>query len=165
MVNAKNIGIALGILILAVLAALWLWPDEEKAVRKQLAVLDDAGSKALDEKPLETIQRAARIGALFHDPCRLVVETDEREGDYSRKEIIDRVVMVRSSLGQARVETHDLKVDFPSKGAALLVFTLRLVAASGGERHGDVHEVEARMAKIEGDWLFTELKIIEVMER
>jgi hypothetical protein len=161
----KTLGLVILIAILAGYLAIRFWPGDERAIRKQLALIEEAGSKAAAEQPIEALFKAKQIADLFADPCLLTVETVHYAGSYPRKQIQDRIVMVRAFHTQASVALHDITIDITETSTAVVRGTIRLRGEVKGEAIADVHELRAEMEKMDGRWLFTSVTIVEVLER
>ena len=99
------------IVLVAAVCAFRFWPSDERAIRKQLAVIEEAGSKEPAEKSIEALFKAKQIAELFSDPCRLTVASANHVGEYPRKQIQDRILMVRGFYTQAKVSLHDVTID------------------------------------------------------
>lgn len=165
MVNVKTAAIA-AILACALGLIGWrFWPGDERAIRKQLALIEQAGSKKLTEQPIQSLVNARQLAALFHDPCQLEVETVDSAGEYSRKQIMDHITLVRASYTRASVSLHDVVVDIPQDATAVVRCTIRVQGEGTGLAVADVQELRADLRKIEGDWLFTGVRLVEVLER
>ncbi len=165
MVNVKKAVIGLFVVLAAGYVVFRFWPGDESAIRKQLALIEEKGSKEVSEKPIEGLLRSKQLAGLFHDPCALTVDSFDYNGEYSRKQIMDRITTVRSSHNQLRVKLYDVSIDCPQEQTATVLFTLRLNGTYRGNGIADVQEVEATLRKIEGDWLFTSVRIVEVLEK
>lgn len=165
MVNVKAEAIA-AILACALGLIGWrFWPGDERAIRTQLALIEQAGSKEPAEQPIQSLIKARQLAELFHDPCRLEVEAVDSAGEYSRKQIMDHIALIRASYAKARISLHDVVVDIPQKSIAVVRCTLRVQGEGSGQPVADVQELHADLRKIEGDWLFTGVRLIEVLER
>lgn len=165
MVNVKAAAIA-AILACALGLIGWrFWPGDERAIRTQLALIEQAGSKEPAEQPIQSLIKARQLAELFHDPCRLEVEAVDSAGEYSRKQIMDHIALIRASYAKARISLHDVVVDIPQKSIAVVRCTLRVQGEGSGQPVADVQELHADLRKIEGDWLFTGVRLIEVLER
>lgn len=165
MVNVKTAAIAAILACALGLIGFRFWPGDERAIRKQLALIEQAGSKEPTEQPIQSLIKVRQLAELFHDPCRLEVEAVDYAGDYSRKQIMDHIALARASYARARVSLHDVVVDIPHKSIAVVRCTLRVQGESSGQPVADVQEVRADLRKIEGAWLFTGVRLIEVLER
>ena len=165
MVNVKTLVLVILVAILAGYLAIRFWPGDERAIRKQLALIEEAGSKAAAEQPKEALFKARQIADLFADPCLLTMEAVRFAGSYPRKQIQDRIVMVRAFYAQARVSLHDVSIEVAETNTAAVRGTLRLRGEVKDEAIADVHEIRAEMKKISDTWLFTSVTIVEVLER
>ena len=163
--NVKTVVLALVLAVLAGVLVIRFWPSDERAIRKQLTLIEETGSKAAAEQPLESLLRAKQLAGLFHDPCELIVETVKYQGEYSRKEIMDRINLVRNTYRTVRVALHDVVIEIGKEGTAVVRCTIRLSGEGKGQPVADVQELRAELRKIEGDWLFTSLTLVEVLER
>jgi len=153
------------IVLVAAVCTFRFWPSDERAIRKQLAVIEEAGSKEPAEKSIEALFKAKQIADLFSDPCRLTVASAGHVGDYPRKQIQDRILMVRGFYSQAKVSLHDITIDISPEKTAVVRGTIRLRGEGAGEKVADVHELRAEMRPIDGQWLMTAVEIVEVLER
>ena len=163
--TVKHLGIVVLIALVAGVCAVRFWPSDERAIRKQLALIETAGSKAAAEKPVEGLLKTRRVAELFSDPCRLTVTSAGHVGDYSRKQIQDRIALVRAAYEQASVSLYDVAIDISGEKTAVVRGTIRLRGKSAGETVADVHELRAEMGKTDGNWLFTAVEIVQVLER
>lgn len=165
MVNVKTLVLILSITILAGYLAFRFWSSDDRAIRKQLAVIEEAGSKEPAEQSIEALFKARQIAALFSDPCWLTVASANHGGEYPRKQIQDRMLMVRGFYTQAKVSLHDITIDLSPEKTAVVRGTIRLRGEGAGEKVADVHELRAEMRPIDGKWLLTAVEIVEVLER
>ena len=165
MVNVKTVAVAVMLALALGFIAFRFWPSDERAIRKQLALIEEAGSKEPTEKPIQALVKAKQLAGLFHDPCRLEVEAVDYAGEYPRKQIMDRITLVRASYTRARVSLHDVVVDIPQDATAVVHCTIRVQGEGTGQPVADVQELRADLRKIEGDWLFTAIRLVEVLER
>jgi len=164
-VVSGKIVVAVVIVLVAAVCTFLFWPSDDRAIRKQLALIEEAGSKAAAEQPIEALFKARQIAELFADPCLLTMEAVRFAGSYPRKQIQDRIVMVRAFYAQARVSLHDVSIEIAETNTAAVRGTLRLRGEVKGEAIADVHEIRAEMKKIGDTWLFTSVTIVEVLER
>jgi hypothetical protein len=165
-VNLKHLVLVVLIALVAGVVAVRFWPSDERAIRRQLALIEEAGSKAAAEKPIESLFKAKQIAELFSDPSLLTVESAQHAGSYARKQIQDRVVMVRAAYTQASVSLHDVAIDIAAEKTAVVRGTVRLRGRRAAEAAvADVHELRAEMRPIDGTWLFTSVEIVQVLER
>jgi hypothetical protein len=164
-VSRNNIGILLFVVLAAGFALFRLLPGEEKEIRKQLAVFERTAAKKSDEQPVESLLKARRIAGLFNDPCQFSVDAADFTGTFSRQQIMERINLVRASYGSVTVKLYDIAIEFPEENRAAVRLTLRLSGQSREHAVADVQETLATLEKIEGDWLFTTVRIVEVLSR
>lgn len=165
MVNVKTVLIAGLITLVVGFVVVRMWPSDVRAIRAQLAVIEEAGSKERGEQQVEGLVRVRQLAELFNDPCRLTVETIKHEGSYPRRQIQDRIAMVRALFTEVKVALHDVVIEVTAKDTAVVRGTIRLQGARTGEPMADVQELKAEMGKRDGRWLFTAVTIVEVLER
>lgn len=166
--NRKILVLALLVVAVAAVVAVRYWPNDERAIRKRIAHIETLGSKEASEKPVDSLVRARALATLFSDPCILKVESTDFNGAYSRKEIQDRIALVRGAYTSATVSVHDLAIEITDKKSATLRCTLRIKGASNASTNSpvaDVQELEAGLQKSEGDWFFSTVTVVEVLER
>lgn len=165
MITVKNMFVAALIALIVGGSAFWLWPNDARAIRSRLAVIEKAGTKKAGEHALEGQLKARKIAELFQDPCQLRVETIKFEGSYSRQQIQDRVAMIRASFTKADVDLYDVGVELSAEKTAMVQGTVRLLGARTGDPMADVQEFRAEMLKDNGQWFFTTVTIVEVLDR
>jgi hypothetical protein len=125
-VTMKNAGILLLVIVAIGFALFRLLPSEEKAIRKQLTVFTQNASKKADEKTVEGLRKSRRIVGLFHDPCRVSVDTVDFTGTFSRQQIMDRITMVRAAYNVVSLTLHDISIQLSEENTADVRMTLRL---------------------------------------
>jgi hypothetical protein len=164
-VNLKTFVLVALVVGAATVVAMRYWPGDERDIRKQIGHLETLGSKEADEKPIESLVRARQLAALFHDPCTLQVESVDFKGEYGRQQIQERIAMARGFYTEAKVSVHDLVLEIPGNNTARIRCTLRVKGRGKSQPIADVQELEAGLRKREGDWLFTTVTLVEVLER
>ena|GEM_PF-720789 len=152
-------------LIAGVIAYRLWWPSDEHAIRKQLALIEKAGSKKEGEQSMEGLVRATQLAALFGEPCRFVMEPVQHDGTYPRKLIQERILLVRSTFANVEVSLHDIAIERIENKTATVRGTLRLRGKSIGDQVADAQEFQTEMAKIDGQWLFTSVTLVEVLQQ
>lgn len=140
-------------------------PGKERQVRKRLRQLAEYVTKEQGEPPLVSLQRGRQVSLFFKEPCRVKLEGYGKTRVFQRKEISDRVIILRNSFSWVSVDFYDIHLDFPEENTAELNMTVRLNGKTAGEEMRDVQEVEAGMEKLDGQWVFTDVTVVEVLER
>ena len=165
MVNVKTLGAATLVAVAVIVLVVRFWPSEERAIRARLAMIEKIGSKAGAEQPLESLSKARQIAGLFNDPCQLVIESVNHAGSYSRRQIQERIVMVRAAYVTATVSFHDLNIVLAGSDTATVSGTIRVRGQGMSGPVADVRELRAEMAKIDDQWLMTGVTLVEILER
>lgn len=167
MVNLKTLVLTVLVMVMATVVSLRFWPSDERAIRQQVAQIETLGSKARTEKPIESLLRARQLAELFADPSTLQVEHANFTGQYPRKQIQERIVLARGFYTSATVSVHDLTIDIPKTApkTATIHCTLRVKGEGKSQPVADVQELSAELRKINGDWLFAAVTLVEVLER
>jgi hypothetical protein len=164
-VNRKLIALVLAFVLSAGLAGYWYWTGDERAIRRQLALIEEAGAKQGAEQPVEALLKATQIAGLCVDPCRVTVESVQQTVEVPRKLVLDRVAMVRSLYTRLSVSLLDLVVEIPKHMPASVRGAIALKGEIGNESVADVLEFRAEMSKVEGTWLITSVTLTEVLKR
>jgi hypothetical protein len=165
MVKGKWIGIVL-LVAASALAVLFLYPGEEKKVRKQFSLLAHYASKDEGEKILTMAGKMKNLEALFAESCRIEAPPYSLAGTFSRMEIANLSARARLHFGRLDLAFHDLAISFPDPGTAQVVLTGEAKGHSfrGGSVH-EVREIECLLKKRDGQWLFVGWEIVEVLKR
>ena len=153
------------IFCVAAAAVFYLLPSEEKRIRKQLAILEGLCSKQSDETRLQAVRKVTKIAALFTDPCLIKVERRNFVGELNREEFVGRANMARTGFPQVDARFYDISVELLGKLRASVVMTVRLKGRDGEQYWAETHEVGAGLIKTEGDWLLSEVTLVEVLEK
>jgi hypothetical protein len=106
------------------------------------------------------------IGALFPDQVKLRIPDYELSGSYTRQDIENYAVRVRLSFSRLSLQFFDLSITFPEKGAANVALRGRLTGNStSGEEVDETRELAFALKKIEDQWLFSEVEVVEVPKK
>jgi len=71
---------------------------------------------------------------------------------------------VRSLFTRVEVSMHDVVIDRIVNKTTVVRGTLRLHGKATGEAVADAYKFQAEAAKIDGEWLFTSVTIVELLE-
>ncbi len=161
----------LGMAMLLIGIFFWkvLFPSEEKRVIKSFELLSQYVEKVAEEDILSTANRIKNIGQLFADPCEFKIEGDlsySFVGSYSQEEIKGYALRGRAYFSELSVRFDDYKIEFPEKHLAQVRLTGRLTGRStGGEKVDEGRELLCLLNKVEGNWLFSRLEVVEALKR
>lgn len=165
MVTGKNLVYILTAIALITATYFFLFPDKEKQIKKQLHRLTEYATKQQDEPTLTSLKKSKQIGALFADTGILKIRTPEIEGNFSRKELTDRITLARNAFTSLNLSFYDVNIQFSTETVAEVLLTMRLLGRMGADDIADVQEVRIVIQKQEGKWLFTGVEIVEVLEK
>ena len=169
MVKRKPI-VAAGLVVLAGIAAVfYLFPSEEKRVRRQFDLLSQYAAKEPGEDPFSTANRIRNLSGLFAERCEFKIEGEalySLSGSYSRQDVAGYALRGRSYFSDLSLTFPDLKVRFPEKGSARVRFTAKLKGRSTtGEAVDETREFQCVLNRIGKKWLFSTLEAVEVLKR
>ncbi len=154
------------IVVVGIVLAITLIPSEEKRVKRQFHLLSEWVSKSSEENPLTMLQKMKNIGTLFDEHCEMKIPDQSLSGSYTRQEVSTYAGSARSYVSQLDLKFYDLRIIFPEKGIARVNLTARLTGRStAGERMDETRELECVLRKIDKQWLFGQIEVIEVLKK
>ncbi len=166
MVKIKYLLAGLLIVIIGIVLVVTVFPSEERRVKKRFHLLSEWVSKSPEEGSLTMLQKMKNIGTLFLEPCELKSPHESLSGSYTRQEISAYAGSGRSHFAQLNLKFYDLHVAFSEKDLAKVNLTARLAGRSKtGERVDEVRELACLLKKIDRKWFFSQIEVIEVLER
>lgn len=169
MVKLKHIFVTVLVVLIGTLVVFYLFPSEEKKVRKQFDLLSQYVTKEPGEAPFSMVNRIQNISRLFAKNCEFKIEGDPFyafSGNYSREEVAGYALRGRSYFSNLSLKFHDLKIEFPERGTAKVQLTGRLAGKSAaGENVDEARELLCLLEKIEKKWLFRQFEVVEVLKR
>jgi ketosteroid isomerase-like protein len=166
MVRMKHGLVAVVILTTGIVAAVHFSETEEKKVRRQFALLSQSVSKDSGETILTATQKIRRIASSVAESCTFRAEVISLSGTYTPDEISIYATQARSQFSGLSLRFHDLDIEVLGTEVANVVFTARLTGTTRfGEAVDETREVESVLKKIDNEWLFTNVAVIEVLER
>ncbi len=159
----NKIGIIL-IVVLAV-AAILLFPNDEKEIRRNLDTLAEYCSSPKGEATLAIVKKGALAGKLCTDPCMVSMESFNINRELTKKEFTDRMLTMKRMLPETLFTFYDTTISFPKEDLAELITTLKITGKITNDRFTEAYELNIQTKKINGDWLFSSFSIIEFMEQ
>lgn len=166
MVRIKYIIIAGLVVTAGILAAVYFFQSEEKRVRKQFKLLSEWVSKEPGENTFTMAHKIKGIGTLFAENCGIKAHIDSFSGSYTPEEISSYAARGRSQFSRLSLKFYDLDINFPEKGIAKVILTVKLTGKSTiGEYVDETHELECILKKIEKKWLFSHFEVVEVLKK
>ena len=166
MVKLRYLLVGVLIVIIGVVLAISLFPSEEKRVKKRFHLLSEWVSKSPEENAFTLIQKMKGIGTLFLEPCELKAPGESFSGNYSRQEISAYAGSARSHFSRLDLTFHDLQIIFPEKEIAKATLTARLTGkSSAGEQVEEIRELGCLLKKIDKQWFFSQIEVVEVLKK
>ncbi len=154
------------IIVVGIWVVFYLFPSEEKKVRKQFRLLAGWISKEPGENPIAMAYKIKNIGTLFDGTCEFNIPAYSFSGIYSPQEISGYASSARISLSQLDLKFYDLAVTFPEEGVARVSLTARVTGkSSSGEYIDEAHELESLLKKVENKWLLSKIEVVEVLKK
>ncbi|PID72191.1 MAG: hypothetical protein CSB34_03815 [Desulfobulbus propionicus] len=162
----NKIGFVVLILLAAIGGGSWLYlSGDTRQINKQLDNLTALAAKSQEEPMLEMVRKAGTMGKIFAEECELEIEEYDHQGTYSRKDIIDRILMVRKRSTTLGVDIYDRDITVFDGNRADITATLHVTGMENEESMSDARELELNMVKHEGDWQISKVVFVQVLER
>ncbi len=166
MVKYRSIIVGALVGLAAISVALYLFPSEEKKVKKQFGLLSEWVSKEPGESPITMAYKIKNIGTLFDGTCEFKIPAYSFSGSYTREEISSYAGSGRLSFSQLDLKFYDFVIAFPDKGIAKVTLTAKVRGkSSSGEYIDEAHELGSVLKKIEKKWLFSKFEVVEVLKK
>ena len=163
-----NIRNAILVLLVASGAGWWfLHEDAEAQVRNAHEELVRLVSKAEGDSDAPSIFDIQALRGLFSESCEVSGDADVFVGNYSSETMVGRILQVQALFQSIDLSIQDLEVEFPAADAAIGTFSAVLVGRSmidGEEDVAETRAVTSRMQRVEGDWRFSEFRLVEINE-
>jgi hypothetical protein len=87
-------------------------------------------------------------------------------GTYSPEEITSYAATARARFANVELKFYDISIEFPEESVAHISATATLSGTlKSGEIANDAHEIMAEMKKVEKKWLFSQMSVVEVLQR
>jgi hypothetical protein len=152
------------LVIVAVAAGAWyLWPSEERQIRRRHAEL----AKVFNERPADgfgLVARAAQLSRFFTDD--VVVEPGRGAGPIvGRERLLALAARAPNSGDGYRLDFVDISVDVSGETAAsAMTATLASHNSETGQREVDAHEVALEWLRSD-EWRIARIRLVETLER
>jgi hypothetical protein len=157
--------IALFLVCMVAAATYILFPSDERAIRSNLDDLADYCSTTGNDKAIAALTKISLAGKLFQDPCQVEVKSFDISRELGRKEVTDHILMMKKMMPATRFTFSDTDILFPGDKRAELSTTLRLTGKARDNRFTDAYELSILLSKVEGDWLFSSVTVVEFIEQ
>jgi len=163
-IRVKHIVIALACLTIAALILIRMFPSEEKRIRNQFARVSEAAGKQRGESLLTAAAKAGALAAMASPRCELETDISQLRSAFSEMEPMKTAALIRSYFQSMELDFHDLSIEITEPSIARAKLTARMTGrTTTAERVSEVRELECELAKVDGKWLFTRCRVIEVL--
>ena len=166
MVNARNIIIVL-VVIAAGLFGYWHFTEsEEDRVKARFTLLAERAEKKGEEPVMKMALRVRGIGALFAETSVIESSLYDLSGTYTPNDINTLAAAISTRFKKLSIKFFDVRVDFPGNGLARASLTATLKGLSKSEGLiKETHELEIELVDKDGEWYFTRISMVEVLEK
>lgn len=166
MVTPRTLAPVAVVAVLVAILVVWLKPDSpERQVRNRFRQLEELVTRSDAESPLLSVAHARQIGALFDESCEIRTDVSFLTGTMTREEISQKAIFGQSQFSDLTLRFHDLKIDFPGERRALVLLSATLKGRlKGGDHASDAQELECELARVDGEWRFRSIRIVQVLK-
>jgi hypothetical protein len=118
------------------------------------------------ESPLAMAQKMNQIRLLFSEKVNLVVPYYNLAGDFSRRNVLNLASRARMSFRTVLLHFYDWHIDLAEKDTVRVNVTGRLKGISSAREEVDeVRELLCVLKKIDDQWLFSKIGVVEVLKK
>lgn len=154
--------------ILLCSAAVWLLfgDSEEKRVKKQFVKASELFARSAESKKVALVRKARAIKELLTDPCEVDVPEYETSGTFSSRDLSQRALAIMMQTVDLSLEFYDLEVEIIDDKTAGATVTARLTwRAAAAETYANTQELACTLKKIDDQWRFHSVMVIDVLEK
>ena len=106
------------------------------------------------------------IKKLFSEKCNVQAPAYSVSRNYKPQDMSNIALMILSQYFELSLRFYDIEINIPERKFAHVVLTAKLDGKlTTGEYVNEIHELECVLIKIEGDWLFNKIEIVDVLEK
>ena len=165
MVKAKYVVVAAVVLAGSYFLYKHYFQSGDAAIRKQFDQLAEGCSKKDGEHIMAIAGRIQGIRKLFADPCTIEYQERNIAQNYSRDEIPQLGLRAVSFYSDLSVSFYDMKMSISGDTADVIATLKTGGKLMTGDPANDVQEINCVLQKIDGDWLFTRIRIVDVLQK
>ncbi len=135
---------------------------DEKEINRNLNRIVNILSKAPGESQPAAMARTRQLGSFFSSDAAFHLSPHFPNPE-NRAELTSYVFQARAQTDALDINIYDRQLEiYPDGDSATMLFTARAnIIHSGNQRERLVHEFELGWAREDGDWLISEVKLIE----
>ena len=110
--------------------------------------------------------RVRGIGALFADTSVIESSLYDLSGTYTPDNINTLAAAISSRFKKLSMKFYDIQVVFPEEGRSKVSLTVTLKGLSKYEGQiKETHELDVELIDLDGDWYFSRISLVEVLEK
>lgn len=162
----------INVIILLLLAATGVYyyffhqATDKELIGKSFTDLSYYVSKSSGEGAAKMAYKVNLLADLFAEPCNLDVPYSFLAGSYSQTQITANATRARAQFKEVSLKFYDQNIDVIDKNKAKVDFTVRLSGTlKSGKSIDETREMEATLKKKNNKWLFTNFKLVQVLEK
>jgi hypothetical protein len=167
MVKSKPVIILISIIVIGIILFLFFIQSEERQVRKRFKAFARTASTQLENSPLIVAGKSKKISKFFAQTCKIEAPEYNVSRNYSQTDIHAIAFQFLKRRSELKLKFIDLQVEIPEKGTAIAISTVRIIGKvkSGEEYVEENREIECRLKKINDEWLFVNVELIDVLTK
>jgi len=166
MVNKKNILVLLILIIAGGLVFNLYQQSDEKKIKKRFTRLSELFSKDDLEPALLMATKVKGIGSLFAKTCIIQSSDRLRSGTYTPEQITSHAASARAIFRVLKLKFYDIEISLQGEAEARASLTGVLSGISKQEENfEETHEMEFDLVKLEDEWFFSAIRMVEVLQK
>ena len=153
------------LLLVAIVGGIAYQRSDRVQIRRRFNRLAVLAGRGPSDSMIAMAARSEQLSSLFADRTTLAVPITGLTGEYSRREIVQSAIRVKSLAESIQLDFHDLRIRDISGDNAYCTVTGRLRAVISGERINEVRELDCHLVREDGRWVFKSFSVAEVLQR
>ena len=166
MVSKKNLLVILVLIIAGGVIFTLYQQSDKKKIEKRFTRLSELFSKDDLEPALLMATKVKKIGSLFAKNCIIESSDRLRSGTYTPDQITSHAASARALFRTLKLKFYDIEIELTGEGKAVTSVTGMLSGMSKREEtFNETYEMEVDLVKIEKDWFFSAIRMVEVLKK
>lgn len=140
--------------------------SDEKKIEKRFDRLSELFSKDDLEAALVMATKVKGIGSLFAKSCIIQSSDQLRSGTYSPEQITSHAASARALFRTLKLKFYDIEITLNGDSKAKVSLTGMLSGISKQEENfNETYEMEVNLLKLDEDWFFSAIRMVEVLKK
>ena len=142
-------------------------PNEEQLIIDRLNLLSNSVSKKSGEGAISMALKHQTISGLIDDQCTVFIKEAMLAGDFTPEEFAAQMTRSRTMFKSldGQVDCCEVQLDADQVNATIS-FAIRINAElKSGRKIDEVRDLQAKVRKADGKWLFSGFEIRQVLEK